>query len=372
MKILCYVNTLSGGGAERVMSVLANALSRLGNTVSLVTDYTTPNEYQLDATINRVIIDGEFAGASRKGILMRTIHRVLTLRNLCRDRQVDIVISFMSEANFRAILATVFSKTKSLISVRVDPRIGYKRKITAMLAKLLYPLTDGCVFQTEEAQEWFLLAIQKKSRIIFNPVSDDFYHVQGTPLRDKRIVSCGRLSDQKRFDLLINSFDRICDEFPEYTLEIYGTGSLKVELEAQIAELGREDRIRLMGCCEDIPNTIKDASLFVLSSDYEGLPNALMEAMVLGLPVIATDCGGGGARALINDGADGLIVPCGDVEALAAAIRLSLKDLNAAKARGDQAKQKGARFKAESVVSDWERYIYEICGKSPEGATLEI
>ena len=115
-----------------------------------------------------------------------------------------------------------------------------------------------------------------------------------------------------------------------------------------------------MGRCEDIPNTIKNASLFVLSSDHEGLPNALMEAMVLGLPVVSTDCGGGGARALIDHGENGLIVPCGDADALAEAIRQNLADPEGAKRSGEKAAEKAKTFSTESVITQWEDYIRHI------------
>lgn len=363
MKIVCYINKLNDGGAERVMSVLANGLDRLGHKVFLVTDYSVANEYPVNSSIVRMILDGAFTGVSRKGRIKRTLKRIQSLYEICKKEKIDIVISFMRDANFRAILATCFLKTKNLISVRVDPKIGYKNRSTAILAKMLYPFADGCVFQTQEAQDWFPAKVQRRSRIILNPVADSFFQVQGVPMQEKRIVSCGRLDKQKRFDLLIDAFDKICDLFPEYSLEIYGTGELKETLNEQIRMYKRENRIFLMGRCEDVPNAIKNASLFVLTSDFEGLPNALMEAMVLGLPVISTDCGGGGARTLIDDGDNGLIVPCGDVAALAEAIRLSLTDPYSMIIQGKRAQEMGQSFAAKNITMAWERYIRDICGK---------
>ena len=366
MNIICYINKLNDGGAERAMSVVGNGLVQLGHQVSMVTDYSTATEYPLHSSIERVVLDGEFTGVTSKGRIQRTLRRISNLRKLCKEQRAHIVISFMRESNFRAILATRFLKTKNLISVRIDPKIGYKSKGVALLAKMLYPLADGCVFQTQEAQEWFSNRIQRKSRVIFNPVSDAFYTTESAPMQEKRVVSCGRLSKQKRFDLLIDAFDKVSDDFPEYTLEIYGVGELQEQLQAQIEKLHRTDRIRLMGRCEDIPNAIKDASLFVLSSDFEGLPNALMEAMALGLPVISTDCGGGGARALIEDGVDGAIVPCDDAEALACAIKTFLSAPEEMARRGENAKQKGQSFAAENIVAEWESYIVHL-GRDSQG-----
>ena len=359
MKIVCYVNKLANGGAERVMSVLANGLNRRGHEVIMVTDYSVPNEYPLDKGVEWVILDGEFR-PERKDGFSRTMRRIFHIRKICKQKRADIIVSFIRYCNFRGILATLFLKTKNLISVRIDPKIGYRSRAMAMIARILYPLSDGCVFQTEEAQVWFSPKIQKKSRVIFNPVSDTFYQISAVAVQEKRIVTCGRLDEQKRFDLLIDAFDKVCDEHPAYKLEIYGVGALQDALQAQIEKLGRQDRICLMGRSEDVPNAIKSASLFVLSSDYEGLPNALMEAMVLGLPVISTDCSGGGARALIEDGVDGLIVPCDNVDALADAIRKSLSDPDAAKQRGDKAAEKAKGFSANNIIAQWETYAQQI------------
>ena len=360
MKIVCYVNKLSDGGAERVMSVLANGLSRMNNRVILVTDYMTPNEYPVDPCITRAILDGEFSGVCSKGRITRTLRRIFQIRSICKKHKADIIVSFASEANFRAILATRCLNTKNLISVRVDPKVGYRDKKTAVLAKQLYPLADGCVFQTADAQAWFPSEIQKKSKVILNPVSNAFFGVAPAETRTKRIVSCGRLGKQKRFDLLIDAFNLICDDFPEYKLEIYGQGELQSELQAQIDSLGRQNRISLMGRCNDVPNTIRDASVFVLCSDFEGLPNALMEAMVLGIPVISTDCSGGGARALIDQSVNGRIVSCGDTRALADAIRAYLEDPEKADQHGKKAAEKATGFSTERIVAVWEAYIKEI------------
>lgn len=363
MRIVCYINKLSDGGAERVMSVIANGMVQLGHQVFMVTDYSTETEYPLDTAVKRTVLDGEFTGVSSKGRTQRTLRRIHKLRKICKEEDVDVVISFMSNSNFRAILATSFLKIKKVISVRVDPKIGYKSKKIAVVAKLLYPVANGCVFQTQEAQAWFSACIQKKSRIILNPVSPSFLATQGQPLSEKRVVTCGRLVPQKRFDLLIDAFAQIADSHPEFVLEIYGTGDKEMQLREQICGLNKDTQIRLMGRCEDIPTAIKDASAFVLSSDFEGLPNALMEAMALGLPVISTDCGGGGARALIEDGVDGWIVPCGDAEALAKALDACLSDPAEAKGRGERAGRKAKSFSAECVVAQWEAYLKELVGE---------
>ena len=360
MNILCYMNNLYKGGAERVMSVLASGLSQLGHTVTVVTDYCDDADFPLGEAVHRVVLEGQYVDHEGKGRLRRNLRRILQLRRLCRERETDVVVSFMEDAYSRALLATRGLDTKCLISIRTDPKELLQSKKRWLQMHLLAPLAEGCVFQTEQARRCLPKRLQRKSRIIVNPVSERFYETSPGAMQEKRVVACGRLEQQKRFDLLMDAFCKVCDDFPEYILEIYGTGWLEEDLQQQIDDLERADRIRLMGRQENIPDAIKAASLFVLSSDYEGLPNALMEAMALGLPVVSTDCSGGGARTLIENGRDGLIVPCDDADALAAAIRESLSDPAAAKARGDRAKEKAQTFRTAAVAAQWEAYLKEI------------
>lgn len=364
MNILCYMNSLCLGGAERVMSVLASGLAQRSHRVTVVTDYADENDFPLHPAIDRVVLDGAYFDYEGKGRTLRNLRRIRQLRKLCREREADVVVSFMENAYSRAILATRGLRTQCLISVRTDPKELLQSKKKWVQMNILAPMAEGCVFQTEQARSYLPRRLQKKSRIILNPVSDRFYQTEFAAMQEKRVVACGRLTEQKRFDLLVDAFSQICDDFPEYRLEVYGEGWQEEELQQKIDDLERNDRIFLMGRCEDVPGAIKAASLFVLSSDYEGLPNALMEAMALGLPVVSTDCSGGGARALIAPGKDGLLVPCDDADALANAIWESLSDPESAKARGQQARQKAATFSAEAAVAQWEAYVKELASEN--------
>lgn len=364
MNIVCYINKLSLGGAERVMSILANELQARGHYVVLVTDYRMENEYYLSDTVERVILDGDFHGRSKKGAISRTLRRIGQLRRICREHHADILLSFIDDANLRARLATVGIKTKNVISVRVDPNVAYHGKLERLLYRTLYRFTAGCVFQTDDALHWYPQGVQRHSRVIFNPVSDAFYQANGNPGSKRRLVTCGRLAKQKNFAMLIRAFQPIAESFPDVCLDIFGTGALKDELQKQIDSLGLNDRVILQGRCNDVPNTIKDYSCFILSSDYEGLPNALMEAMALGLPVISTDCGGGGARALIDHDINGLLVPCNDAEKMEQAIRYCLTNPDMAKAMGQKAADTAESFSQERIVSKWEAFMLETCGKA--------
>ena len=173
--------------------------------------------------------------------------------------------------------------------------------------KILYPLADGFVFQTKEAQEYFDKKIQKKSVIIPNPINEEFICEPYNGEREKKIVTVGRLEEQKNHKMLIKAFSKLPEGLSEYKLIIYGEGSLRPELEKQIKELNLLGRVFLPGQVDDVKNRIYKAGLFVLSSNYEGMPNALMEAMALGVPCASTDCPCGGPRFLIKNEYNGLL-----------------------------------------------------------------
>jgi len=281
------------------------------------------------------------------------------LRKICKNENPDIMISFMAEANFRTIAATMFLDIKTLISVRNDPDKEYPNKLYKLMAKILYPLASGCVFQTEDAEKWFSKKIQRKSKIILNHVDKKFYkiHDQG---EKKNIVTVGRLEPQKNHELLIEAFAEIANDFPKENLVIYGNGSKRQALYELAKKLGIEDRVYFMGFRLDIQEKIKDAELFVLSSNYEGLPNAVMEAMALGLPVISTDCPCGGARILIDNNINGILVKAGDKEEMANAMRRILSDYSFADYLSHNAKITAKEFEPDKIFESWQNYIEQI------------
>ena len=359
MKIVCYINKISHGGAERVMSVLANHLVSRGHEVILVVDYNTDNQYKLDSRIDLISLEGRFVKGKSAGGVRSFISRIRKIRHIIKETEADIIISFIREVNFRALLATVFTRTKNLISVRIDPKRAYKNRAIELLAKILYSTSDGCVFQTPEAQSFYPYIIRRKSKVLYNPVSKSFFDVTRDCF-EKTIVTCGRLVSQKNHSVLINAFSKLDKAFDEFKLLIYGEGELKEELECQIKKLGIEGKVKLMGRCDDIPNAIKNASLFVLSSDFEGLPNSLMEAMALGLPCVSTDCGGGGARFLIEDMKNGLLVKCNDTDEMKNALEKCLKDKDFANRISLNARKTAGDFSVEKIIDKWENYIKEI------------
>ena len=217
-------------------------------------------------------------------------------------------------------------------------------------------MVDGIVFQTPEAQAWFPKSIQNKSTIIANLVAEKFYQVKRSQ-RPQHIVSCGRLHRQKNHTLLIRAFAKLADKYPQENLLIYGKGDLESSLNQLIEQLGLQKRVFLMGQSTDVAKVLSQAKLFVLSSDYEGMPNALMEALVAGVPSISTDCPCGGPRELIQHGKNGLLVPCNDENALVRAMDQLLSNPQLAAKMGENARHGAQQFKPEIIVKQWEEFL---------------
>ena len=218
-------------------------------------------------------------------------------------------------------------------------------------------MADGCVFQTKEAQEWFPERLQRKSKIIYNAVKEDFYHIERKPNRGE-IVTCGRLTEQKNHAMLIAAFADVVKQYPYATLKIYGEGALRETLQQQINEAGLQDKALLMGATDNVGKALETADLFVLSSDYEGMPNALMEAMAAGVPCISTDCPCGGPRELFGENLKKKLVPCGDANQMA----LKISEVLDATESGILEKNCAEAFRPDSVDARWEKYLLEIIG----------
>lgn len=349
-KIALYINTIAFGGAERVMCNLANALSDNNYEVVLITSFRRENEYVSGENVRRIVLHDR----PIDGFLKRNLYLTLRLRQVMKEEKPDLLISFMAEPNYRAILASVGLHNKVIVSVRNDPSKEYPGIFKRCLAKALFSFANGIVFQTEDAQNWFPKTVQRKSEIIFNQVDNRFYDVHFSGERHD-VVAAGRLTEQKNHKMLIRAFAAIADHVPD-NLIIYGEGKLRNELECLISELHMEKRIFLPGVTTDVAKTISSAKLFVLSSDFEGMPNALMEAMAIGIPCISTDCPCGGPRLLFGKHMADRLVPCGDVDVLSRKMETMLLSGT----NGGLERTLAEQFRPERVFSQWKCYIDKV------------
>ena len=367
-KIIFCIDSLGKGGAERVVSTLANELSQ-NNQVSIITLVNEQVAYELNENVNLIELGKlkyNSKGKSFKKVksLYNLIYRTRELRKCFNRIKPDIIISFLPEASFLTVYANR-KKYKLIISDRNDPNHEYQTFIYKKLVRILYPKADGYVFQTFDAKNYFNNIIdfkKKKYEIIVNPVNEKFINYPISKSKEKKIVSVGRLTEQKNIDLLIDSFSDIEKDFPEYTLTIYGDGNMREHLSNKIKSLNLENKIAMPGIVNNIQENIIDASLFVMSSDYEGIPNALIEAMTLGLPVISTDCPCGGPRMFIENEKNGFLISVGSRKELANTMKKVLSDDNLKNRIGKNAKDIVELVNPSVINSKWAYFINAVIG----------
>lgn len=362
-KVMFHLNCLEQGGAERVVTTLANRFVQDGYQVVIATEWIAENEFTIDERINRVNV-GLTEKQEKASGKAKFLYRIKNLRAFLKQEKPDILIAFAQKANYRALMATVGMKVPVIVSVRTNPYLHYVSKSDKILIPLFYPRAAGNVFQTVGAKEFFAKRIQKKSRIILNPINDKYLDVPKPASRRNVVVQSGRLVDFKNQLMLIEAFEKVHALHPEFQLEIYGGDShdgTKELLEQSIARHKAEGYMFLMGASDALEKKLADAAVFAFSSDWEGLPNALMEAMALGLPVVATDCPCGGPATLIENEVNGLLVPIKDADAMAAGMIRLIEDRELAEKLGENARKIKETANTDAICRQWEAYIEELC-----------
>lgn len=359
MKIAFYIDTLQLGGAERVMANLCNSFSEKGNEVLLINDVASPDnirEYELNKSIRREYI----ADYNRKSTLIYNINRLKKLRKTIKDFSPDVSISFLGPPNIRMLLSTIGLKNKKIVSVRNDPFQEYGSGIKRFFANLIFLLADGYVFQTEDAKSYFFKPIQNKGRIILNPVNEVFFNQPNEIVEKNMIIFVGRLQKQKNPSMLIHAFNQLKEKYREYKIVYLGDGELREELLKLVDNYGLQNNVLFVGQVSNVYDWLVSASLYVLTSDFEGLPNALMEAMALGVPVIATDCPCGGPRELIKGSDQGFLIPCGDINILAGTIDRILSNKKLRDRMRVEASKRAEEFHPDKIFNKWEKYFETI------------
>ena len=363
MKIMFFISSLGNGGAERVVSVLADSFCKSGHDISVVLLADNHIYYPIADGVKIHFLDREWK--TKKNKASQIIQRIRMIRKTVEAEKPDVVISFISETNIDVSIALAFHNVPLIVSERSDPTINPPSYAKRVLRRYVYFRPDGFVFQTKYARDYFSKSIQRKSTVILNPlVSTLPEYFAG--VRDKRIVTVARLSKVKNIPLMLNAFKNFIKIKPEYYLEIYGEGEQEDKIRSVIEEEHLSDSVRLMGFCKDVHERINKASMFVMSSDYEGLPNALLEAMAQGLPCIATDCPCGGPRTLINHQLNGLLVKVGDADGLTKAM-VDILDNPVYKGIGERAQSIRSTASTQVVTEEWLDYIDEVIKRRQYG-----
>lgn len=361
-KILFHLNCLEYGGAERVVSNLANQFAKEGYEVVVATEWQGEEEYELDERVRRVHV-GLKETDKKRSRLSKVIRRIFYLRNCILQEKPDVTLAFARKAIYRTLEATLFTKEKVIIAVRTNPIGHYDGLLNRFILSLLFRKISGAVFQTEGQRDFFPRHVQNKAVIILNPIHDKYIEAKLPEKRTKTVVHSGRIVYFKNQEMLIRVFAKVHEKHPEYDLIIYGgdsfDGTMQVLLKT-IRECDAADYVKLMGNSDDLDKELVNGALYAFTSDWEGLPNALLEAMALGLPVVATDCPCGGPRTVIQDGVNGLLVPIKNPEALAEGINRLIENPEFAEELGKEAKKICEQLNGPAIIDQWRKYIEKI------------
>lgn len=319
-ELVIVTKHFGNGGAERVMSELIGAWLDKGLKITLVIlrPELCNNDYWVDKRI-------EIVNVEPKSSFIRRIASVRVLVKLLKRKPDAVVLSLVTPAILITGLASFFVKNKVVFSERNDPQKTPRGWYRRWIRNIVFNFADKCVFQTEQAMRYFSNRIQKRGFIIKNPINPEL-PLPFAGKRRKCIVAVARLEEQKNLPMLINAFNFVHTDYPEYILEIYGRGKLEKELKLLIDSLGLSENIVLKGFSTDIYNKMNDCTMYVSSSNYEGISNSMLEALALGLPTICTDCPVGGAHEMIENNVSGMLIPVGDTVALSNAMKKVIED----------------------------------------------
>lgn len=344
--ILFVTGSMAKGGAERVISILSDYYAKKGWKVKILMLIKKNVEYELNSNVDLL----DFSRSKRGKF--DTVRLVKEVKKYVKKNTPDAVVAFMGPIAIITWLACKGLHSRLIVSERIDPSMAHRKFIVKKLLNRVYAKSDCTVLQTRRAWNYFPASVKKNSVIIENPIRVQCYANEN---KSHRIVTAGRLTEQKNHKMLINAFEKIHMKYPEYKLEIYGEGPLRNELQQLIYAKELQSSVILAGSVSDLHVRMSDAEFFVLSSDYEGLSNALLEAMMMGLPCISTDCSG--SDEAIQNGENGLLVPIGDTDKLAEAM-LSLIENEALRIKlAKAAMQTSDKYKVDNIIQKWTEVI---------------
>ena len=350
MKILILISSLEGGGSERIATRVASALAER-HEVHIMPFSVSKYPYPLSRNV-RIDNAGLFDLRERKRFLLRLIISVFYgyfYLSIFRLRfRPDVTLSFLNKLNLLNAFA-FFRGGRIVMSERNNPLM--KGRGHVRLACLAYRFADKVFFQSETVRSMFSDSIRRKGVVVPNPVEVDC-KANG---HSHKIVTVGRLKRQKNQESLIKAFAAFNNEHPGHTLHIFGKGELENELRQLVSELSLERSVFFEGFVTNVHEAIRDAEMFVLSSNYEGMPNALLEAMMMGLPCVTTSYEG--VEELLGDSGCCLIVPVGDNLALAGAMARIAEEPQLRSLLSQKATAFSERFTVDRVIPLWEKEL---------------
>jgi len=389
-KISFFIDSLGGGGAERVVSVLCTELISKGYDVDILMLQKREIAYHLPEKVSLYYVQDmpvttKYGKITRKvfeiwnrfrfrvyvPILRRLGYQkypkwnetsfylysqfVLPYREYLRKNPDSTAFGFLIRSNISLLMAAKWTGVKAVFCERNNPvRPDMPVNIMRIRDKV-YKCCDAAVFQTEEEREYYT-KLRCDSAVIPNPIKEELPERYDGERRHEIVNFC-RMNAQKNLKLLIDAFELLLKDYPDYTLRIYGRGEEKENLKKYIAEKNLNKSIFLEDFASNIHEIIRDAKMFVSTSDYEGLSNSMIEAMAIGMPCVCTDCAGGGAKMMIQDHENGILVPVGDKQAVYDGMVEIINDNELEKKLSINASDVKNQLCVERIVSQWEKMI---------------
>jgi glycosyltransferase involved in cell wall biosynthesis len=373
MKLALVIPSLGGGGAERVMTTLANAWASNGHAITLITLASEQaDKYSLDASVRRIALGVTGRSSNPLDAIGNNLGRIRALRRAIRTARPDALLSFTTRTNVLVLIAAGRARARVIVSERTAPGPSWARGVWRTLGRPMYRRAAAVVAQTRRCADRMEAILDCAVDVIPNPVAPGF----GDPAPDPRtpasprathagrprtLLAVGRLTPEKGFDGLVDAFAQVADHHPEWNLVILGEGRMRGALTRAIAARGLADRIRLPGFDDRVRQAMRRADLFVLSSRFEGFPNALLEAMSEGLACVSFDCEAG-PRELIRHRENGWLVPAQDTRGLAAALDTLMHDEDLRARLGTGAREVRTRYSMPRIIGQWNALLARTAG----------
>ena len=353
-RYIFFVGTLGNGGAERVISILSRKMVEQEMDVEILTYYDREVFYDIDSKVKLKSVESSTRTNNK-------LKNLIWLRKYFKEN-AKVVISFLAPFNMMAIAANLGNGIPIIVADRNDPTKVPTNKVLRKTRDVLYRFADGVVLQTRKNQEYFCEKVQRNSTVIYNPVNLGVYARAAFECKKEKVfVTAGRLMPQKNQEMMINAFHEVVKKYPDYRLIIYGEGPGREKLEQLVKELEMEQNILLPGSTKELHDQLKSAEGFLLSSDYEGMPNALIEAMCIGLPCISTKVSG--ATDLIIDHENGILTEVNDKEAFVKAILEVIECPEKKEKFSKEAVKLNEKLEVSGIMNQWISFINKITGE---------
>lgn len=396
-EITFLIKVMNGGGAERVLSVLSRGFVEVGYEVSLILTHQKLEDAKLKTLHKNVkvislenqiankgnvsfgarlkMLQGRLEGKlcrsllkkeSEKGLIdkywARNFEKVEWLQGYLKRHKNTTCIAFLYDTIFLSLLANKKTGNTLIISERGDPEQSLGSKTTMAFLYRMFQAANHIVFQSPDVRDWYKENLNIEGTVIFNPITDDL-PIPFEGERQKKIVNFCRISKQKNLELLVKAYARLYRDYPVYDLYIYGDpvgngvdGYLE-HIKHVAKENGLAGKIHLLPGRPDIHEAIRDYAMFVSSSDFEGMSNSMLEAMAMGMPAVCTDCPAGGARAVIQDQENGLLVPITDEKKLYLAMKEIIENPDLAEKLSKNARKIREQQAIENIMTQWMELI---------------